>query len=124
MAPKALLLARGKAAGAAGAVSWMTRQEQRLEAQREAFSYPPTEGDFAGAAFLAPDAARPAEPSALAQATAEAQRGADAAARLLHRRSDAGLLKTGFEPQRHTVIVAGRPVQVLGDEGQCTSHSP
>ena len=40
------------------------------------------------------------------------KRSSDAAARLLHRRGDEGLLKTSFEPSRHTVIVAGRPVQV------------
>ena len=124
MAPKAVLLAAGKAAAAAGAVSWMASQEARLEAQRAAFSFPPTEQDLAGAAFLPADAARPAEADALQQTGAEAARGFNAATRLLHRRSDAGLLKPSFEPQRHSVIVAGRPVQVVGYERQSTLQSP
>ena len=73
---------------------------------------------------MAPDACRPSDPEVLREASAEARRGQDAAARLLRRRSDTGLLKTGFEPQRHTGIVAGRPVQVLGEETHSTLQGP
>ena len=53
-------------------------------------------GGFRGAATMAPDAFRPSPQSALLEARAEPMRGADAACRLLHRRTDEGLLKTGF----------------------------
>ena len=94
---------------------WMVSQGVRLETQRrELGDFPPTAEAFAGSSFLAPDALRPATAASLMDSQAQAARGADAAARLLHRRSQEGLLKTGFEPQRHTCIVAGRPIQVLG----------
>ena len=54
----------------------------------------------------------------LRESEREPVRSADAAARLLHRRTTAGLLKTSFELQRHSVTVAGRPVQVPGVETQ------
>ena len=94
---------------------WMDSQGARLEAQRrELGDFPHTAEAFAGSSFLAPDALRPATAASLMDSQAQAARGADAAARLLHRRSQEGLLKTGFDPQRHTCIVAGRPIQVLG----------
>ena len=85
-----------------------------MEAQREAYVWPPAEQDFAGASFLARDAARPADLAALQEANTDPLRGADAASRLRHRRSESGLLKTGFEPQWHTVVVAGLLVHVFG----------
>ena len=93
---------------------WMQAQRRRLEAQRDVFgAFPPTIEDFAGAMYLQPDALRPADPEVLRDLHSQPKRGPAAAARLLHRRGPEGLLSTGFEPQRHTVIVAGRPVQVL-----------
>ena len=41
-----------------------------------------------------------------------ARRSADEAALMMHRFTGEGLMKSGFEPQRHSVIVAGRPTQV------------
>lgn len=114
MAPKAERPQEAAPKGAVERPEWMARQGARLESQRAALtsSSPPSVEAFAGAATMAPDAFRPAPQSALLEARAEPMRGADAACRLLHRRTDEGLLKTGFEPQRHSVIVAGRPTQV------------
>ena len=95
--------------------SWMACQGVRLETQRrELGDFPPTEEAFAGSSFSALAELQPATAASLLDGQAKAARGPDAAARLLHRRSQEGLLKTGFEPQRHTCIVAGRPIQVLG----------
>ena len=84
----------------------------RLENQAKALSgHPPSVEAFAGAIYGPPQQLRPENVETLRESPAEPKRSADAAARLLPRRST-GLLKTGFEPQRHSVIVAGRPVQV------------
>ena len=84
----------------------------RLEAQAKALGgQPPSVEAFAAAIYGPPQRLRPENVETLRESPAEPKRSADAAARLLHRRST-GLLKTGFEPQRHSVIVAGRPVQV------------
>ena len=85
-----------------------------MEAQRGASVWPLAEQDFAGASCLAPDAAHPADLPALQEANTDPLRGADAVSRLRHRRSESGLLKTGFEPKWHTVVVAGLLVHVFG----------
>ena len=43
-------------------------------------------------------------------------------AQYLHRHSLEGQLPVGFEPQRHTVVICGRPVQVSA--GKCFKISP
>ena len=56
----------------------------------------------------------PAEASAASSASAAEQVPASAArsgALLQHRLTGEGLLATGFEPERHAVMVLGRPVQ-------------
>ena len=104
-----IVAAKAKVA-ARTAARWMESQRQRLEAQREAFSqFPPTLSQFAGASLLPPDALRPADPALLEELGTAPKRGPAAAARLIHRRSQEAVLNTGFEPQRHTVIIEGRP---------------
>ena len=95
--------------------SWQAQQQARLEAQSKALSSAgrPTVQAFASALYMPPDQIRPQNVEELRESDQQPVRSFDAAARLLHRRSDAGLLKTSFEPERHAAVVAGRPVQVL-----------
>ena len=101
-------------------LSWQALQTARLEAQAKALGggSPPSVEAFAGALYMPPHEARPRRVEDLRESESVPVRSADAAARLLHRRTEARLLKTSFEPQRHSVIVAGRPVQVPGTEAQ------
>ena len=94
--------------------SWQSTQSKRLEAQRKELSAtkPPTVEAFAAAVYMTADQVVPTNVETLRELDATPLRSSDAAARLLHRRGDEGFLKTSFEPDRHTVIVAGRPVQV------------
>jgi len=109
--PSSILEAMGKRKGATQDASWVDAQNERLEAASKAMPRRPTGptleqfedaltspvGEFPRGEPVAPEAAHVRSP--------------DAAAQLIHRRSGQALLKSGFEPQRHSVVVLGRPVQ-------------
>ena len=91
--------------------AWMEETHDRLVASREATRQgrAPTLEEFDRALATPLQTYHKAEPVA---ANAPSVRTPDEAALLLHRRGAEGLMKSGFEPQRHSVMIEGRPVQV------------
>lgn len=109
MAPKPRLLPTGAVAKS----TWMQETEARLLAQAKAIGKgKPSLAAFVGAHTSEVTEIEPNEPVALGRMPGMPMRSTEEAMLLLHRRGT-GVLKTGFEPQRHSVIIAGRPVQVL-----------
>ena len=92
---------------------WVRQTAQRLEVSRT--NYPkaaqPSPLAFGAAMRTEMDAGSSGGASS---SDAPSASEALAATRRMHRHGGEGLLATGFEPQRHSVMVLGRPVQALG----------
>jgi len=94
------------------AVHWQRPLSERFARRRQAHGRgaEPDEELFARASFEDPQDFPSGEPVA---PDFEADKTADEASMMIHRMTGEGLIRTGFEPHRHSVIIAGRPTQVL-----------
>ena len=98
------------ASEAVGEEGWVAATARRLEVSREA--YPARRQPSYSAFVEAVDTERGGTGAASSSSSGVTTSDAVAAARRMHRHGGEGLLATGFEPQRHSIMILGRPVQV------------